>query len=512
MSARPMPIIAGRTEWAIVALIAAAAIALRVVNLGGWTLWLDESWSRWMTETDWAGLRARAAAYDTHPPVYYSVLKAWREIGGDGAFGMRLLSALAGAATVGLAWISARQVPALRERAWMPALAAALAAVSLPLIVASRQARPYALFALAFAAALSVALAILRRRDERMHAGLWIVYFTGLEAVLWLHSIGVLFAGALSGGLVLGLIAAGTLRRHSVPLVVGHIAAALAFFPGVAVILEHRRNWTTGWLRFDIANVPDGLAAGLAIPGPIAIPLFALAAVGAVAALRSRDDRPAALLLVSAAAVPAAAAILVSIVSTPVFLPRTLVPSVVPLMLLAAAGAGSAGSARIKHAAAALCLILSATISVTALSRGPEEKWRLIASALRASVAPGEEVWVVPNEYALPLRYANGGTAPYRVRGVPADFPAPAHPGPRPSGTRAVPGVTAADAQRLVADARRRGVSGLWVVRNPSRTFDPDDALRAALGDPIPRPGPSPGPNPFAPLRVKHYRLNPPAA
>lgn len=493
---------AART-WLIAAAIVAVAAALRIGNLGAWPLWLDESWSRWMTETDWAGLRARAAAYDTHPPVYYSVLKAWRSLGGDGAFGMRLLSALAGVATVGLAWGCARQVPALRRPAWLAPLAAALAAASLPLIVASRQARPYALFAFAFAVALAAALALLRRRDSGARNLQWLGYFAGLEAVLWLHSLGVLFAGALSGGLVLGLLASGSLRRSLTPLVVGHIAVALAFLPALAAILEHRRNWTTSWLGFDLGAVPGGLAAGLAIPGPMAIPLFALAALGGYATMRSPDDRSAALLLISAAVVPALAAVGLSMLSSPVFLPRTLVPSVLPLLLLVAAGIGSAGYTRIKQFAAALCIVLSATITITELSREPSEKWHLIAPTLRANVGPREEVWVLPNELALPLRYAEARRAPYPVRGVPADFPAPAHPGPRPSGTRAVPGVTRSDAARLVADARRRGVAGVWLVRTPARLYDPDDSFKPVLGQPI-ATGDS---DRFEPLRVEHYRL-----
>ncbi len=495
----PSTAVAGRA-WLVLAVVIAVAAAFRIAGLGDWSLWLDESWSRWMTEVDWTALRTRASAYDTHPPVYYSVLKAWRGMGADGPFGMRLLSALAGIATVGFAWAAARQVYTSNTTKWPVPLVVAFAAVSLPLIVASRQARPYALFALAFAVALAAALALLRRRDDRAW-WLWGAFFVALEAVLWLHSLGVLFAGALSGGLVLGLMANGALRRDLMPLVLGHVLAGFAFLPGLASILAHRRNWTTSWLRFDPAAVPDGLAGGLAIPGPFALPLFALALLGAIALLRARDDRPAGLLLLSTAVLPAAATIILSVLSSPVFLPRTLVPSVVPLVLLAAAGAGSPGWSRLKFAAATFCLVTSAGIAFTAISRGPEEKWTEIAAALRANVGPGEEVWVLPNEFALPLRYANGGRPPYPVRGLPADFPAPAHPGPRPSGTRAVPTVSPADAVRLVAEARARDVTGVWLVRNPSRIFDPEDALAAVLGPPIARA------QAFRPLRVEHYRL-----
>jgi hypothetical protein len=67
-----------------------------------------------------------------------------------------------------------------------------------------------------------------------------------------------------------------------------------------------------------------------------------------------------------------------------------------------------------------------------------------------------------------------------------------------------VPGLTDAEAARLVADARARGLTGIWVVSRLPRLFDPGGALPRALG---------PGRRymRFAPLIVDHYRLVPAA-
>ena len=102
---------ADRRNLALLLLAAlAAAAALRLYALQSWPLWLDESWSRWMAEQDWAGLRRSAAAYDTHPPVYYSALKLWLGLAPATPLGMRMLSVLAGLAMLPLAWLCAREI------------------------------------------------------------------------------------------------------------------------------------------------------------------------------------------------------------------------------------------------------------------------------------------------------------------------------------------------------------------------------------------------------------------
>lgn len=490
-----------RAGYAIAAAaVLAAAILLRVWDLAGRPLWLDESWSRWMSGQDMDHLWANVRRFDTHPPLYYSLLRLWQGLAPPTPLGLRSLSVLAGLAMLPLGWLCARKV--VPDSRWPAAATAAALALSPPLIVAARQARPYALFALAFALALWATLALLR--SDRPRAGWWLAYLAGLELLLWLHGLGPLFGAALGGGLLLALAMQRRLRQQLVPFVLVHAAALLAWLPCLAIILDQRQDWMQSWLRFSWSDVPPGLAAALALPGLAALPLFLLAAFGAASLMRPRADRPVAGLLLIAALAPAAMTILLSAISSPVFLPRTLVPSALPLLLLAAAGAARLGGAPARLAAAAAVLLVLAAASVALVRRPPEEQWTRLSAWLEQQVGPREEVWLLPNELILPLRYGADAALPFAVRGIPAEFPAPDHPGPRYTGTPAVPGMAPDDAARLVADARGRGVEGVWLVSRFARWFDPGRSVGAAFGGP-----PAERSAGFAPLLVEHYRLAP---
>jgi uncharacterized membrane protein len=496
----------------VAALAAVAALRLRCWHIGSRPLWLDESWSRWMTEQSWAGLGQAAIRYDTHPPFYYALLKAWTAVAPSTPAGLRSLSVLAAMAMLPLAWAAAGRIEALSRSPWARTLAVALVAVSPPLVVAAGQARPYALFALAFALALWAALKLVQHSSGHSRFASWALYLAGLEATLWLHSLGALFAASLAGGLFLALAAAGSLRRTLRPFAAVHLLAAIAWIPGLVILFEQRRGWSaSSWLTFSIQRVPGGLADGLALPGAAAWLILLFAVLGAGLMLRDRTDRPAAILLLSAAILPAAMAISLSLLLTPIFLPRTLVPSAFPILMLVAAGLATIDRFRRPAVAAKAIFVLLAGAILALLAAAsfaqaraaPREQWGLLAAALERRVGAREEIWLLPNEIVMPLRYGGGGALD-RVRGVPAEFPAPGHPGPRPSGTRAVPAMTDADAERLAADARARGLSGIWVVSRLPRLFDPGGAVPRALG---------PGRRymRFAPLIVDHYPLVPTA-
>ena len=487
---------AAAKHWALWLAIVGAALFLRLAWLADWPLWLDESWSRWMAERSWAGLGDAAARFDTHPPVYYSLLKLWLAGAPATPVSLRLPSILAGMLMLPLAWACARR---MRLSPW---LVSALVALSPALVIASRQARPYALFALAFAAALWAALALIRSPRLRT----WIAYGIALEATLWLHSLGALFAAALAGSLFLALLLARRLRADILLFLTVHALAGLAWLPAFLALVEQRRAWTSTWLRFSWDQVPSGLAHGLAAPGAGAILIFFLGLLGAAFLLRAKESRPAATILVVTAGAPALVTILLSVFSAPVFLPRTLVPSALPLLLLAAAGVAGLPRPPLRIAAGAAALVVLAIGSWTNVARAPEERWGELSSWLDRRVRPGDEVWLLPNELSLPLGYARGG-APLAVpvRQLPADFPAPGHAGPRYSGTAAVPGMTRADADRLVADAEARGVGGVWLVSRFGGLFDPDFQLWRRLGGGRHR-ATELG---FVPLVIQYYRLEP---
>ncbi|HEY8082920.1 MAG TPA: glycosyltransferase family 39 protein [Solirubrobacterales bacterium] len=212
-----------RTFW-IVAGITALAIGLRFATLGLQAYHHDEivTASRVLRGSFWNAMDAVGFS-ESAPPLYYAVAWLWTQVTGTGEFGLRSLSALAGAATVPVAYLLAVELGGRRAGI----AAAALVAVNPMLLWYSQEARGYSLLvllttlsALYFVRALdsgsrgdfrrwglvsALALAthyfalfpiaiealwLLRRRGRKALAGLWIVAATGLLlAPLALHQM-----------------------------------------------------------------------------------------------------------------------------------------------------------------------------------------------------------------------------------------------------------------------------------------------------------------------------------
>ncbi|HVC92229.1 MAG TPA: glycosyltransferase family 39 protein [Pirellulales bacterium] len=131
------------------AVIVAAAVALRAWRLGERSLWFDEAFTWRLAGFPCAEIIERTAR-DNNPPLYYLLLKLWVACFGDSAVTMRLPSVLAGAAScVGTyllvveAFSSTRAMEPSR-RQWMGLFAAALVAVTALQVRWGWEARMYA--------------------------------------------------------------------------------------------------------------------------------------------------------------------------------------------------------------------------------------------------------------------------------------------------------------------------------------------------------------------------------
>src|SRR5262245_31056644 len=100
---------------------------------------------------------------ESAPPLYYALAWAWTQLTGTGEVGLRSLSALAGVATVPVAYLIGAE---LRDRRAGIA-AAALVAANPMLIWYSQEGRSYALFALLCAASLLYFLRALKAGRSR---------------------------------------------------------------------------------------------------------------------------------------------------------------------------------------------------------------------------------------------------------------------------------------------------------------------------------------------------------
>src|SRR3954468_3866063 len=136
--------------WIVAGLIALGA-ALRFATLGVQSYHHDEIVTASRVLRVGFGHAMDAVGFsESAPPLYYALAWVWTQLTGTGPWGLRSLSALAGVATIPVAYLIGRELRGRRTGL----VAAALVAVNPMLIWYSQEARAYAL--LVFFCALSL--------------------------------------------------------------------------------------------------------------------------------------------------------------------------------------------------------------------------------------------------------------------------------------------------------------------------------------------------------------------
>ncbi|MFL6732367.1 MAG: hypothetical protein ACJ8EP_08480 [Sphingomicrobium sp.] len=471
------------------------ALALRLLGVSSRPLWLDEAYTLFFSSRGWHELWTVVPTYETHPPFYYSLVKLWRGLFGESAVALRSLSILFSLAAVPIVAAASfeleRQRPTKRPLL-RAGIAAFLVAASPMLVVLGGEARPYPLLIFAYAVATLGLLRLMREfRDNGAGGpGSWLLLVVGTELGLWAHGLGVLYALCLGAALLPAWVNGRTRDR----LIRGIGAAAiiaLLYLPCLLIIARRAGDWGTGWLSWrpdmllqlvglytvpvEVLNISSAFAA-------LTIVLLAKRAIQSAASGMSWNADRAILLLWLG---PPVLAALVSQVAMPIFLPRTLAATLVPAYLALGSALAAIEQRRER-------LVLSATLLVTLLPsavqiavRASNEQWKEVAAYLRQHVAPGDEVWLYPNDSALPLRAA-GAAMP--MRGLPGDYPAIGYDGPIRAGSPAVVSLTSADAVAIASN--RRNARVVWLVARQSGIFDPEGDMTHALAR-TRRPGPS---------------------
>lgn len=145
----PSVTIPGRRAWLLAAVVAILLMAtlLRFHRLGAQSFWNDEGNSARLSERSLAAIVEGTAA-DIHPPLYYVLLRGWRELAGDTEFGLRALSAFAGVLTVATTAALARHAAGAAREPLVTVVAVLLVAMSPVLVYYSQETRMYALLAL----------------------------------------------------------------------------------------------------------------------------------------------------------------------------------------------------------------------------------------------------------------------------------------------------------------------------------------------------------------------------
>jgi uncharacterized membrane protein len=370
--------VAARVDLVLVAIVA-LGIGLRFWGLGSQSFWYDE----WLTTRATAGSLADALRHTTHrevmPPTYFVVMWFWAKIFGDGEFALRSFSALAGIATIPVAYFIPRELGCRRATARAAAL---LVAVSPMLVYYSQEARPYTLLSLVGAVSVLMFARAYRRGCSRDYIG----WGLACAAALAVHYFAAFLVVAEVGAFLV-------LRRPQIRLVLrACIAPAVVLVLLLPVLYEqHSHSANYNWVAsFGLgARVREAGRAALVGPNPpdhLATVVCTIVCAIALVLLLWRGetaDRHSAGLMAGLAAIAVALPLLLVPLGLDVVLSRYLIAALVPLAIAVAIGftvrrAGWVGPAGIAVLCAALLFVVIADARDPMLQR-PD--WHAVAQA-----------------------------------------------------------------------------------------------------------------------------------
>ncbi|MBV9839731.1 MAG: glycosyltransferase family 39 protein [Solirubrobacterales bacterium] len=369
--------IAAPVPAAIVGLTLLGAI-LRFTRLGHQGYWFDEANTALLVHFSPGKMIGLIPQTESTPPLYYCLAWVWARIFGYGEAGLRSLSALAGVATVPLAYGAGAKLISRRTGV----IAAALTACNPLLIWYSQEARAYSLLVALSAAAL-LAFAYVRTAPTGRNVTAWVL----CSALAMSTHYYALLAIVPEAVWLLALHR----RRRVVQMGVG--AAALCGLALVPLAISQNGTGHASW----IAPIPLGARLRQLLPQsligtgapaqqilePLAAALAVLAIVLALAR-SERLERNRALAVGSLAVAGLVLNLLLIAAGIDDLITRNVIALWLPAALLVAGGLGARRAGALGAAAAtALCAIgVTAAVGV-ALDRSLQRPdWRGVARVL----------------------------------------------------------------------------------------------------------------------------------
>lgn len=381
-----------RVFWIVAGLTVLAGV-LRFATLGVQSYHHDEivTASRILRDGFWHAMDAVGFS-ESAPPLYYAVAWLWTQVTGTGEFGLRSVSAVAGVATVPVAYLLGAELSSRRAGI----VAAALVAVNPMLLWYSQEARAYALFVLLTALSLLYFMRTLdrgRRRDSLAWGiasalALGTHYFAAFpiaaEALWLLRRRGRETGGAFPGVWIIAI--AGLLLT---PLLLHQSSFAHAEW--ISNFSLWHRLWETG-LTFALGETGDIIAQPehpllAVIPG-----LLAIAGVWLVFARGERRERRAAGIPLALAAVTIVVPLVIGLLdsSKDYVLARNLLPALVPLLVALGVGFTLRGARRSGAVLAGLLVAYSLGFSIWASVSPALQRpdWDSVAGAIGEPTVP----------------------------------------------------------------------------------------------------------------------------
>ena len=340
-----------RSQLLLIVALTALGALLRFPTLDRQSFWLDELVTVSLLDHGLGDVLREVPRTEATPFLYYVLAWTWGSLFGLGEVGIRTLSALAGTATIPVAYGAGAVLVSRRAGV----VAAALVAVNPFLIWYSQEARSYALLALLGAGT------VLAFGHALRGSGRALVLWGALSAVAIATHYYALF---LVGAEVVWLVVRTHPRR---PVVLASLIPAATLAVHVPLLLEQRDNGeavTGSSLAARIAGIPKNLVVGYSFPAEaLGSGLAALLVlVGLVLLVRlAPAERRGALVAGSLAAAVVLLPVVLAIVGEDYLIARNTIVAVVPAAVCLGAGFATG---RLGLAAVTVLCVLSAGIAL----------------------------------------------------------------------------------------------------------------------------------------------------
>lgn len=410
----------------VIALLVRVAIAMR----GG--LWRDEALFLFVTRSDsWSAMIQFLQRHESHPPLFYAIMRPWLTIVGDSDAAALALPVLIGVALIPAIYFVAAKLFSKR----VALLAAALAALSPALVEHSALVRPYSFLPLLTLLSCYALIQAVQRGRRRA----WVGYVLCTVALLYTHNWTWLVLAGEWAAIAILIVAnpqrgRGKILRESL---VAQIAIGVAYAPWFSWLLYQTRNaghaplslsgafdysllvfvGVRGLLQATILGYPigkEGLVWTDVQRWLLILPIGFLCASDFLRLRQATDNSSTAstendadtspertrekLIVLLAVPLGAWAGALVLSTSSNVLIPRCLVSLAPPLIIAFVYWLERPRSFIAKRLSQIGCGLLVATYVVTlvALSRTTRSNAKEVASAVAARTKPSDLVIIAP--------------------------------------------------------------------------------------------------------------------
>jgi 4-amino-4-deoxy-L-arabinose transferase-like glycosyltransferase len=477
--------------WPAFVAVCLLGLAMRLPTLSSHSLWIDETYSAWFSGLPLRELWTSVPLYETHPPMYYTLLKGWRALFGASEAGLRGMSVLASVLTIAVLASSGRALRAGARGDVVALLAALFLSVNAGNIDYAQQCRPYALETLGASIVIVCALRLLQKLAAQSGPVFsWAPLRAPMAALgvamgitLWLHNTAIFIAFGVWVAMAVTVFALIRGRRVQQLLAIGlpGLLALLLWSPFVPMFIKQNANMATMsfWVVF---HRHDLLTAWYLIGGgrAAAVPLLLAAAVGLIALWRSQ--RVSALGLAIILLLPLGFVQVYSFLVKAIYIDRLFEWMAPAVLALAATGVVVALSRPRWRAAGALlgllALGLGTASTLSYYAAGSREDWRGLVASIAADARPDDVLITVPNELNVPLKYyADPAHFPETLY-MPAPFPARGLPRLY-VGNMGAPTLLPSDIELVRAALRTH--KRVWLLQRYAEMYDPKGMVLAEV-------------------------------